>query len=72
MKCPFCGKEMVEGAVKSAREIIFTKKPNKKWYDTTVARDEEISLSQNNLTKPICLAYHCPDCKKVIIDYSED
>ena len=72
MKCPFCGKEMINGAVKSAREIIFTKNTEKKLFKTTVARDEETSLSANNFTNPTCPAYHCPECKKVIMDYSAD
>lgn len=72
MKCPFCGKEMINGAVKSAREIIFTKNTEKKLFKTTIARDEEFSLSSNNLGRPTCVAYHCPECRKVIIDYSMD
>lgn len=72
MKCPFCGKEMITGAVQSAREIIFTKNTEKKLFKTTIVKDEETSLSVNNFTKPTCPAYHCPECKKVIMDYSED
>ena len=31
MKCPYCGSEMADGVVQSAREIFFTTQPRKGW-----------------------------------------
>ena len=66
MNCPFCGKKMISGFVQSGREVFFTEKRHKYWFR---ADEEEILLTQHNLTGPTGVAYHCPDCKKVIIDY---
>ncbi|MBQ8623284.1 MAG: hypothetical protein IJ424_02765 [Oscillospiraceae bacterium] len=69
MKCPFCGKKTVEGYVQGARKIFFTEDI----HNFFLAPDfDDLLLSKNNWTKPNCKAYHCPDCKKVIVDYSEN
>ena len=72
MNCPCCGKEMVSGVVQSARQIFFTTKPHKNWFAPDTAGKEEYLLSRHNWTRPTCSAFHCPDCKKVVIDYSEE
>lgn len=70
MKCPCCGNEMTKGIVQSARQIFFTTKEHKNWFIPDVEGSDETVLSSHNWTKPTCTAYHCSDCKKVIIDYS--
>lgn len=72
MKCPYCGKEMISGVVQSGRQIFFTTKSHKNWFFPDIAVDEEIVLSSHNWTRPTCVAYHCDECKKVVIDYSEE
>lgn len=72
MKCPYCGKEMISGVVQSGRQIFFTTKAHKNWFFPDIAVDEEIVLSSHNWTRPTCVAYHCDECKKVVIDYSEE
>lgn len=72
MKCPCCKKEMIQGVVQSARQIFFTDKPHKMWFVPDMAVKDEILLSTHNWTRPTCTAFHCPDCKKIIIDYSAE
>lgn len=70
MKCPCCGKEMVKGAVQSAREIFFTTMSHELFFTPVGSKD--VSLSSHNWTRPTCVAYHCEECKKVVIDYAEE
>ena len=69
MNCPYCGNEMVDGVVQSAREIFFTTQPRNGWM-TFKPHGGDVSLSCHNLTRPTCIAYQCIGCKKVILDYS--
>ena len=70
MNCPYCGNEMTSGVVQSAREIFFTTKSHSMWFKPSGSH--EFSLSTHNWTRPTCVAYHCRDCKKVVIDYSKE
>ena len=71
MKCPCCGKEMISGVIQSARMIIFTTKAHKYWFGPYKLKNET-ELSSHSWTRPTCVAYHCDDCKKVVIDYSTE
>ena len=66
MICPFCGRPMVTGFVQARDQIYFTEKKHKFFF---AASADDVILSKKNMTCPTCLAYHCPDCKKVVIDY---
>ncbi len=66
MKCPFCEKEMVEGYVQAARKVFFSESLSEIFI---WAGPDDIVLTNHNLTNPRCLAYNCPDCKKIIIEY---
>lgn len=72
MKCPYCGKEMRYGVIQSPHEINW--KPKKaKLFGTAQFHEGAIVLSQNNFFKGSCVeAYRCDDCKKIIIEYSDD
>ena len=70
MRCPCCSKEMTRGVAQSARQIFFTNQAHKNWFAPDVAGKGEVLLSAHNWTRPTCAAFHCPDCKKVVIDYS--
>ena len=69
MNCPYCGNEMVNGVVQSAREFFFTTRPRKGWM-FFMPCGGDVSLSWHNPTRPTCIAYRCIRCKKVILDYS--
>lgn len=72
MKCPCCGNEMTSGVVQSARQIFFTTKAHKLWFNPKTKDDKEVALSSHNWTGPTCNAYLCSACKKVVIDYSAE
>lgn len=73
MKCPYCGKEMISGVVQSARQVFFTTKAHKFCFAPDSKRSDEVLLCPDNWIAPISTAaYHCSDCKKVVIDYSEE
>ena len=66
MKCPYCEREMIPGFIQSGREVFFTRKIHR-WL---FAPDgDDVTLTRDNMTKPNCVACHCPGCKKVIVDY---
>ena len=69
MKCPCCGKDMTAGFVQSGRAFYF-KENQKKSIWGNIAEKDDILLSTNNWYVPTAAAYHCNDCKKVVIDYS--
>lgn len=66
MKCPYCNKDMKSGYVQAGQQVFFTEKKHT-W--SFWLNESDTSLSRNNMLMPTCTAYHCPDCKKVIIDY---
>lgn len=71
MKCPCCGKEMINGVVQSARQVFFTTQAHKFWFSPDTKRSDEVLLCSDNWISPTsCTAYHCSECKKVVIDYS--
>ena len=70
MKCPYCNSEMTDGYIQSARAIIFTTEPHTVQFWPS-KKTGEFWVSSNNWTAPICVAYHCPECKKIIVDYTE-
>ena len=63
---------MLRGVVQSARQIYFTNKAHKNWFVPDATGNEEVLLSAHNWTRPTCTAFHCPDCRKVVIDYEAD
>ncbi|WP_371126179.1 PF20097 family protein [Succiniclasticum ruminis] len=69
MNCPYCNKKMISGFVQGGREVFFTEQKHK-WI--FAATDKDVLLTRHNLTAPTCKAYHCPTCKKVLIDYASD
>lgn len=50
--------------------MFFTTKAHKNWFIPDIEGSGEVLLSSHNWTRPTCAAYHCEECKKVVIDYS--
>ena len=69
MKCPYCSREMTKGWVQSARRVLFTTNKNDGGLD--IKDKSDVVLTANNFFNPTCVAYHCGNCKKVVIDYAE-
>jgi len=60
---------MIPGFIQARSEIYFTQKPHKLLFS---AGKEETVLTEKNNTSPTAVAYHCEECKKVIVEYGED
>lgn len=72
MKCPYCGHEMRKGVIQSARKMFFTTKEHKVWLVPDYSCKDEVLLSHSNWTSPTIDAMQCEQCKRIIIDYSEE
>lgn len=57
---------MISGVVQARSEVYFTEKPHKMLFS---AKGNDVVLTKNNMTAPTCTAYHCPACKKVLVEY---
>lgn len=76
MDCPFCGKEMISGAVKlpPASKALLPYKGDVGWYEND-RYVEEIRLGNSmGGFNPCFRAYRCDDCHKLImsIEVPED
>lgn len=72
MKCPYCHEEMQRGLLQSARDIFWGTKKHKLSF--MPRGDEEFMLSgpaSQSLSGATVAAWHCPDCKKIIVDINE-
>ena len=70
MRCPYCKKEMEYGFVQSSKEIIFSDDKRKSPF--VGPRDGDIRLTSGFWAPATCKAWHCPECRKVIIEYELD
>lgn len=69
MKCPYCGEEMIRGSLMSSRDITFAiDNPNGNLF--RIKKRDELELSKGSEGIPHCEAYHCSNCKKIMIDYA--
>ena len=71
MNCPYCGNEMQPGYVQSSRAFFFATEQHSILYRPN-RKKGEFCLSSQNFISPICIAYHCAQCKKVILDYTKE
>ena len=70
MKCPYCNNEMEIGLIQSAQELNWTKVEKRKLFSRAFLHKDSIVLSELSFMKgSACIAYNCPNCKKIIIDY---
>ena len=61
MDCPFCGKEMKEGGISTARDPVF-------WNSGS----ERIRLTKAAfLDIPEAEGFYCPDCRRIILPVPE-
>jgi len=71
MKCPYCNHDMEQGVIQSAQEINWQKK--KHLINRSDMYDDAVCLSQRNFFKGSAVeAWLCRECKKVIIDYTDE
>lgn len=73
MKCPYCKKEMELGFIQSPQEISWKKGDKKPLMGRAQFHEGSVILSKLSFLKGSAVtAFLCRECKKVIIDYSDD
>lgn len=65
MKCPFCGKEMLQGKICSSGALWW----KQEGQENRRLNDESSFLGRLNGDR--ITAYQCDTCKKIVIDTSE-
>ena len=68
MKCPYCDCEMIQGYLQSSHGILFAIEPHTVhfWPYKSIG---EFIVPSNRRVAPTCTAFHCAECKKIILDY---
>ena len=73
MKCPYCGNEMEQGFIQSPQEISWKKGDKRPLLGRALFHEGSVILSELSFMKGSAVtAFLCRDCKKVIIDYSDE
>ncbi len=72
MKCPYCNQKMLPGFMQNSRPISWTPKKLKLFTHYNFTNVGAVVLSESEgLVAPCVVAYNCPICKKIIIDYTD-
>ena len=73
MKCPYCKKEMELGFIQSPQEISWKKGDKRPLLGRAQFHEGSVILSELSFLKGSAVtAFLCRECKKVIIDYSDE
>ncbi len=72
MKCPYCNNEMEKGLIQSPHEICWIKGEKRKVFVRAEFHKDSVVLSELSFMKgSACIAYNCPSCQKIVIDYAD-
>ena len=72
MNCPYCNNEMEKGLIHSPQELNWIKGEKRKFFTRAFLHKDSIVLSELSMMKgSACVAYNCPNCKKIVIDYAD-
>ena len=73
MKCPYCNNEMERGVIQSPQEISWKKGDKRPVFGRAFFHEGSVILSELSFMKGSAVtAFLCRECKKVIIDYSDE
>ncbi|WP_024861879.1 PF20097 family protein [Ruminococcus flavefaciens] len=73
MKCPYCKKEMELGFIQSPQEISWKKGDKRPLLGRAQFHEGSVILSELSFLKGAAVtAFLCRECKKVIIEYSDE
>lgn len=71
MKCPYCSCEMEKGMIQSLQELNWRGGEQRKVFTRSFLHKNTVILSKLSMMKgSACLAFNCPRCEKIIIDYA--
>lgn len=72
MKCPICNGEMEYGLIQCSSPISWLKTKSRQLIYSPKLYEGSVSLSAASMFKgSAVVAYNCPKCKKIIIDYGD-
>ena len=73
MKCPYCSNEMEQGIIQSPQELSWKRGTNRAVFGRAEFHEGSVVLSEFSFMKGSAVAaFLCRECKKVIIDYSDE
>ena len=73
MKCPYCNNEMEQGIIQSPHELNWKRGTKRPLLGRAEFHEESVILSELSFMKgSAVVAFLCRECKKVIIDYSDE
>ena len=71
MNCPYCGNEMKKGLIHSPQELNWIPGEKRRLFTRAFLHKGSVVLSELSIVKgSACVAYNCPHCQKIVIDYS--
>lgn len=71
MICPYCGKEMERGYLQARDGIAWNKKERRVAALSMIGSDLALANASGIFSGAAVIAYHCNECKKIIIDYQD-
>lgn len=72
MKCPICTGEMEYGLIQSSSPVSWLKTKKRRFVYSPKLYEGSVCLAVASMFKgSAVVAYNCPSCKKVIIDYGD-
>lgn len=72
MKCPYCSAEMVSGFMQNVKPISWTPHKIRLFTHSNFTEKGAVVLSEGGgLDAPCIVAYNCPSCRKIIIEYGQ-
>ena len=72
MRCLYCNNEMVKGIIQSPQEISWLKGEKRKFFGRAEFHKDSVVLSELSFVRgSACIAFNCPKCKKIVIDYAD-
>lgn len=67
MKCPYCEEEMDWGVVQSAKQVFWSEKKHKVFFNPNESQGD-ISIAPFGWNGCATPGFYCKRCRKVIID----
>lgn len=72
MRCLYCNNEMVKGIIQSSQELSWLKGEKRKFFGRAEFHKDSVVLSELSFVRgSACIAFNCPKCKKIVIDYAD-
>ena len=71
-KCPRCEKEMKKGFIQSGTRLAWVPKVSKVSVEPSLNKESVLLSKQNRFSINYVDAYLCEQCKRILVDYSNN